>query len=81
MKISGRVAGATSGKVKLVIQRKTGGKWKTVRTVAAALKKDGSFAKTVTASAGHHRVQARFAGTKTAKPSRSSYRTFSARRS
>ena len=38
VKISGRVAGATSGKVKLVIQRKTRGKWKTVRTVAAPLK-------------------------------------------
>ncbi|MDA0171286.1 putative glycoside hydrolase family 15 protein [Solirubrobacter taibaiensis] len=81
VKISGRVAGATSGKVKLVIQRKTSGKWKTVRTVAAPLKKDGSFAKTLTAAAGNHRVQARFAGTKTAKASRSSYRTFSARRS
>jgi hypothetical protein len=80
VKISGRVAGATSGKVKLVIQRKKAGQWKTVRTVAASLRKDGSFAKTVTATAGNHRVQARFAGTKTAKASRSSYRTFSARR-
>jgi Hypothetical glycosyl hydrolase family 15 len=80
VKVSGRVAGATSGKVKLVIQRKRGGKWKTVKTVAASLRRNGTFVRTVTATAGSHRVQARFAGTKTAKPSRSSYRTFTARR-
>lgn len=81
VKISGRVSGATKGKVKLVVQRKRAGKWKTVKTLAASLRKDGSFVRTINAEVGKHRVQARFAGTKSAKGSRSSYRTFSARRS
>jgi hypothetical protein len=80
VRISGKVAGATKGKVKIVVQRKQGRSWKTVRRVSASLRKNGTFTRTITAAAGRHRVQARFAGTASAKASRSPYRTFSARR-
>jgi len=70
------VAGATSGKVELVVQRKQGAKWTTVRRVKAAVARDGSFARVITAASGRHRVQARFAGTAKAKASKSPYRAF-----
>ena len=76
VKISGHVTGATGGKVELTVQRKTGTKWKTARKLRVSLKADGTFAKTVTAPLGRHRVQARFLGSASLKPSKSTYRSF-----
>lgn len=78
VKISGRVTGATSGRVELVVQRKSArGKWKTVRKARATVAGDGTFVKTISATVGRHRVQARFLGAAGLKASASPYRTFS----
>jgi hypothetical protein len=77
VKVSGHVAGASTGSVSLVVQRRQKGKWKTVSRVSAHVSSDGSFSRTITAkAAGKHRVQARFKGTKTARASVSSFRSF-----
>jgi hypothetical protein len=78
VKISGRVTGATGGKVQIVVQRKSpGGKWKTARKLRLAVGADGAFSRTITATVGRHRVQARFLGAAGLKASSSPYRTFS----
>ena len=80
VKITGRVNGASTGSVQLVVQREKGRKWKTVKKVAARVAHDGSFSTTIKATAaGKHRVQAHFKGTSNATASISSFRTFTAR--
>jgi len=79
VRITGRVAGATKGRVDLVVQRKRAKRWKTVRRVSAKVARDGRFARTIRTHSGRHRVQARFRGTTTAAASASSFRLFSAK--
>ena len=55
VRVTGRVDGATPA-VRLVVQRKTGRKWKTVRRSPAC--RDGSFSTTIKASAGAPRAGA-----------------------
>lgn len=81
VRISGRVTGATGGRVELIVQRKASGKWKVVKRVKAAVAKDGSFKRTIASKVGKHRVQARFLGTSSLKASASSFRAFSRGRS
>jgi hypothetical protein len=79
VRISGRVRGARSGRVDIVVQRRAGRRWSTVRRLVASVASDGRFARTIAAPAGPRRVQARFRGTRSAQPSRSRFRLVGAR--
>jgi hypothetical protein len=75
LEVSGRVAGAVSGYVRVSVQRKRGKGWTTVRRVKPSVSKRGSFKAAISRlSRGTYRVVANFEGTGTAVPSRSEYK-------
>jgi hypothetical protein len=78
IRVSGRVRGARSGRVDLLVQRRVGHRWVRVVRVTARVS-HGRFVRMITARPGRYRVQARFRGTAIAKPSRSHFRRFVAR--
>lgn len=78
VRVTGRVSGARTGRVELVVQRKRGRGWKTVSRLTTKVADDGTFARTIKTKSGRHRVQARFRGTPTAAASASSFRPFTA---
>jgi hypothetical protein len=75
LEVSGRVAGAVSGYVRVSVQRKRGSGWTTVRRVKPSVSRRGAFKAPIKRLArGSYRVVASFEGTGTAIPSRSDYR-------
>ena len=71
VRLFGRVRGATTGKVKLLIQRRVGRTWRDAGTVSATVS-GGRYSRVVPSpAAGNYRVRANFLGTRTAKPSKS----------
>jgi hypothetical protein len=79
VRLSGRVHGASAGRVDLIVQRRSAHGWVRVRRVTARIARGGRFARTISARPGRYRVQARFRGDGAAKPSRSPFRRFTAR--
>jgi hypothetical protein len=74
LKLSGRARGAHTGKVRLVLQRKVHGRWRTKWKKTAAVSGKGRFAKKVAVRrSGRFRVRARYLGTTTFAPSASRY--------
>jgi outer membrane biosynthesis protein TonB len=81
VRVHGHVRGATAGSVKITIARRLDHKWIVVRRTAASVTGAGRYARNLTRLArGTYRVQARYLGTGTAKPSRSTYHRFTLRR-
>ncbi len=71
VRLFGRVRGATTGKVKLLIQRRVGRTWRDAGTVSVTVS-GGRYSRVVQSpAAGNYRVRANFLGTRTAKPSKS----------
>ena len=79
VRLTGRVTGAKSGKVTLVVERQSGRRWARTARVTMALGTGGSFTRSFRPKRGLYRVQARFLGTELARPSRSAYQRFRAR--
>jgi len=76
LSVSGKVAGAVSGYVRVSVQRKRGRRWVTVRRVKPSVSKRGAFTGAIARLLrGTYRVVANFEGTGSALPSRSDYRT------
>ena len=74
LRVYGRVRGAVSGYVQIVVQRGHGGRWATVRREKTSVSKKGRFeAGIARLPDGRYRVAAKFLGTGTALPSRSDY--------
>jgi hypothetical protein len=80
--VTGTVTGTTTGTVVIKVQRKKGGKLRTVTAKSASVSKKGRFTATISRlHAGRkYRVVAHYRGSATARPSRSRTRTFIARR-
>jgi hypothetical protein len=78
--VHGQVSGASAGKVKITIQKRAGRTWKTARRAHASVSTAGAYSRDVAKlPRGSYRVQARYLGTGTTLPSRSSYHRFSLR--
>ena len=78
VQVHGAVRGAKSGRVSVVVQRRSGGRWVTVRhftsTVAA---RAATYARDVKGlAAGSYRVRASYLGASGARPSHSPYHRF-----
>jgi hypothetical protein len=73
-RVYGRVRGAVSGTVRVTVQRRRGNRWTTVRQTRATVTRSGAYERAIPRlPRGSYRVAARFEGTGTALPSRSSY--------
>jgi hypothetical protein len=78
--VHGKVSGASSGKVKITIQKRAGRAWKTARQAHATVSTVGAYSRDVAKlPRGAYRVQARYLGTGSTLPSSSAYHRFSLR--
>jgi hypothetical protein len=74
------VRGATSGKVKLTVQKRRGRHWRTARHASTRVSGAGAYRRTLTRlHHGTYRVRASYLGSDTARPSRSRYHRFAVR--
>ena len=81
VRVHGKVRGATGGKVRIVVDRRRGHGWKSVRRTRATVSHSGRYSRAVARLArGRYRVRASYLGTGTARPSRSDYHGFRVRR-
>jgi len=77
VRVQGRVSGASTGRVKISVQRKRGSRWVSARQATAAVAKSGTYSRDLASlAAGRYRVRARFTGSGAALPSSSEYRKF-----
>jgi putative glycosyl hydrolase-like family 15 (GHL15) protein len=78
--VHGRVRGATSGKVKLTVQKRRGRHWKTARRASTRVSAGGVYRRTLSRlHHGTYRVRASYLGSDTARPSRSHFHRFAVR--
>jgi Hypothetical glycosyl hydrolase family 15 len=77
VRVQGRVSGASTGRVKISVQRKRGSGWVTARRATATVAQAGTYSRDLARLAsGSYRVRARFTGTGSALPSSSGYHKF-----
>jgi hypothetical protein len=81
VRVHGKVRGATGGNVRIVVERRHGHRWKSVRRSRAPVSDSGRYSRALARLArGRYRVRASYEGTGTARPSSSGYHRFSVRR-
>lgn len=78
-RVRGRVINANRGTVRLIVERKRGGRWSRTRKVASKVDRRGRYGRKVRLGEGVFRIAARYAGTDRHKPSRSPYKRLRAR--
>ena len=80
VRVHGKVRGASSGKVRIDVQRKRGHRWKSIRRASVAVRHSGRYSRSLPRLArGRYRVRASYLGTGAARPSRSGYHRFKVR--